>query len=328
MRAIIVLGMMATANGDCTLDSSSAVAHGIQSALFVWAASKRCTGTVLKEAGVKCEQDVTAAIESVTAMANDIAGMVSDCNDKKKDKEDVQNQVCLSLVTDLVSKTAGLAKDGGAIADHCGQIVPKEFDHNVLGGATILGMCTVNSGAAINSLFKAKNVIQGAQKGCGPAESMHTSWVTELRKCATSSFNVLAVLSNLGAYLSASVAKCNKYDEIATHGTDGIEVNEVADTCASAVLASIADLSAVANIGMQLETKCHVSDARLFIENGSDEVAKRAGINPVVFGLAAILPITAVLSFVAGSRFAKARKQSRAFDPVTLESQQVLNDVE
>jgi len=313
LRAIIVLGMMASANGDCALDSSSAVAHGIQSALNVWAVTKRCTGAVFEEAGVKCEQDIAAAIQTVTAMANDIAGMVLQCDDLQRD-----NHKCARLVTGLVSKTAGLAADGGFLADHCGKIVPKEFAHNVLGKATMLGMCTVNSGAALNSLFKADKVIKGASQNCGGDGPQGA------KKCTTSSLNVVAVLANLGAFLSASVAKCNTYSEMTTHHNND-NVNGYVDACATGVLHSIADLAGVAQIGLQLKDACQVSDARLFIENGSDEVTQPAGINPVVFGLAAMVPIAAVLSFVAGSKFAKARQQSRAYDPVTLQSQQALN---
>merc|ERR1719396_93480 len=112
MRAIIFVGMIASANGDCTIDSSSAVANAIESTMFIWAATKRCTGDFFEEAGVKCEMDVTAAIEAVINLANDIAGMVSHCSDIK-----MENQKCASLVTELVGKTAGLAHDGGSLAD-------------------------------------------------------------------------------------------------------------------------------------------------------------------------------------------------------------------
>jgi len=310
MRAIITLGMMASAKGDCTIDSSSAVAHSIQSTMFIWASTKRCTGDWFEEAGVKCERDVTAAIESVISLANDIAGMVSHCSDIK-----TKNQKCASLVTDLVGKTAGLAHDGGSLADKCAKIVPKHFNHGVFGKKTTLGMCVANSGAAMSSLFKAGNVIKGAVQHCERKGSD--------RSCITSSLNVLAVISNLGAYLSASVSNCNSYAEITAHHKNG---NVYADStnCASSVLSTFADLAVVAQIGMKLKDACHVSDARLFIENGSIEVTEPAGMttNPIVFGLAAMVPITAALSFVAGQRLAKAKQQLYAHTPMTLEAQE------
>jgi len=310
MHAIIILGMMASANGDCTLDSgsalwSSAVEDAMTSTLNIWAASKRCTGTLLEEAGVKCEQDVTAAIESVIALANDIAAMVSECADLKYENED-----CVSLVTDLVSQTAGLASDGGALANHCGHIVPERLDNDILGKLTTLGMCTVDTGGAMNSLFKASGVIKHVKNNCGEKSSEGS--------CATSSLNVLSVISNLGSYISQSVADCHQYSEIVAHHKDDL-VNEDLSMCATAVLHSIADLSGVAQIALQLKDVCQVSDARLFIENGSKEATKPAGMNPIVLGSLAMVPITAALSFAAGKRLAKTRQEVHAFN---LESQE------
>jgi len=322
MRAILILGMMATANGDCTLHSSKAVGHGIEAALYVWAATKRCTGAVLEEAGVKCEQDVTAAIEEVVAMANDIADMVAQCNDIKDD-----NHKCASLVTDLVSKTAGLAHDGGALADQCGKVIkdPKldtqaryrSHSAKGLGRKEWLGGCTVYSGLAMNSLFWANNAIKGAKQNCGKDGSKGS--------CTTSSLNVLSVISNMGAFLGHSVSKCKSYAASQADPKNwnaGSEVDTYAEDCAASVLESIADLTGVAKIGLQLKDACFVSDARLFIENGSTEVTEPAGSNLIVFGLAAMVPIAAVLSFIAGNRFAKARRQTRVYDPMALESQE------
>jgi len=306
MRAILILAMMATAKGDCTLDSTSAVAHGINSALYVWAATKRCTGDALAEAGVKCEQDVTGAIEEVVGMAKDIAGMVASCDDIRND-----NHKCAMLVTDLVSKTAGLAHDGGALADKCDKdLVPKELDNGVLDKKTSLGSCTVNSGSAMNSLFKAYNGINGAKKNCAK----------DGRSCTTSSLNLLSVISNMGKYLSKAVSNCKAYE--GSQEKPKRSDDTYSEDCAASVLGSIADLSGVAQIGLQLKDACFVSDARLFIENGSTEVAEPAGSNFMVFGLAAMVPMTAVLSFLAGNRFAKARRQTRVYDPMALESQE------
>merc|ERR1719231_576969 len=60
---------------------------------------------------------------------------------------------------------------------------------------------------------------------------------------------------------------------------------------------------------LKVKGECQVDEAdRLYLENGE----KAATSNSMPLALAALLPISAVLSFVAGSRFSKYRSQQGA----------------
>jgi len=68
-------------------------------------------------------------------------------------------------------------------------------------------------------------------------------------------------------------------------------------------------LAVCAEAGLKVKGECKVDEAdRLYLENGE----KAATSNSMPLALAALLPISAVLSFVAGSRFAKYRSQQGA----------------
>jgi len=115
---------------------------------------------------------------------------------------------------------------------------------------------------------------------------------------AHNSLKLVEVLAQLGSFLAGSVAHCesalaNKEDSKAE--------------CASTVQGMVANLMNVADVGMTVHAACS-SDARLYLENGAEKATSSSSSMPLA--LAALLPISAVLSFVAGSRFAKARSQN------------------
>ena len=100
--------------------------------------------------------------------------------------------------------------------------------------------------------------------------------------------------------MAGSVAHC----ESAIAGKENSKAE-----CASTVQGMVSNLMNVADVGMKVHKACGLSDAeRLYLENGADKATSSSSSMPMA--LAALLPISAVLSFVAGSRFAKARSQN------------------
>merc|ERR1719453_1264817 len=78
--------------------------------------------------------------------------------------------------------------------------------------------------------------------------------------------------------------------------------------CAEESLALVHELQNVGRASVAMNKACHLNEAeRLYLDNEDAPIAPAANNNGVTFGLAALLPITAVLSFVGGSRIAKAR---------------------
>jgi len=293
MRGIVslLLVCLAAASPQCILDSTGAVSDAIDSALFIWASEKRCKGAVLAQAPVKCTQDISSAIESVTSLANSIAGMVSSCGAIKE-----ANVQCGLDADRLVSATAGLAAADAKIADKCAHVAPAPFTGNVLERDTQLAKCTGDAADGMNSVFEASNTLQAIKKKCNGDS------------CTVNSLDLVAVLASFGSYIAGAVDQCNAYPSKAHN--DNAE-------CASGILASIAQLSKVAKIGLEMKTSCGKSSSRLYTD--IDSQASTATASPLALALAAVIPFAAVLSFVAGTRFAKKGQQTRSFAPLEVE---------
>jgi len=301
IRAVLFLGsmiLMGSASGSCELESGDAVENAVESVLFIWAATKRCHGKLLQEAPVKCEQDVASAIQSVTLMGGAIAKMVDKCSTLTFDK----HAKCAGSVNALVSASAGLAAASGLIADKCFNTVPAKYDYDVLDKATLLGKCVLDSGASVNSIFQASNEIKNAKKHC------------QGKKCTTDVLNVISIFSHLGGFIANSVDDCSTAHDANT-GKKGMDTKVY--ECSAAVLDGVGDLSKLAALGLNIKNDCDVSSSRLYLESNNIEGKATAG-NPTLLALAAMIPISAVLSFIVGSRFAKSQ-QARAYSQEMLE---------
>jgi len=284
VNVLLMSALLTTAAGTCVLDSSGAVSNAIDSALYIWTATKRCAAPVVGDAPIKCEQDVASSVKAVTATAGAIAGMMNSCG-----AIDEANAKCGLAVNGLVSATAGLAAAGGKITQYC-----KDKDYGEEPELkTALGKCTIQSGGAINSIFDAKNTIGRLQKGCDDSDS---------KKCAVNVLDVVSVVADLGAHLSGSAAFCQQY---ATNGAAKVG----AEMCTNGVLEAIAQLSNVARIAMGVEKACSQESTRLYLE-GNGEAATSSPSATVTAALLAALPITAVLGVIAGMRMAKSRQQA------------------
>jgi len=283
--AILLSSAFLSSAAPCVLDSSGTVSNAIDSALYIWAATKRCAAPVLGDAPLKCEQDVASSVKAVTATATAIAGMMNSCG-----AVDDANAKCGLAVNGLVSATAGLAAAGGKITQFCKD---KDFGEEP-DLKTVLGKCTIQSGGAINSIFDAKNTIGHLQKGCDAN--------TDGKKCAVNVLDVVSVVADLGAHLAGSAAFCQQY---ATNGAAKVG----AEMCTNGVLEAVAQLSNVARIAMGVEKACSKESTRLYLEgNGEASTSKPSA--TITAALLAALPITAVLGVIAGMRMAKSRQQA------------------
>jgi len=305
IRAIVILApmfLMVTADWSCSLDSSDVVANGMDGAINIWAATQRCKGTIPAQAPVKCEQDVASAIQSVSLMAGAIADMIGSCDKKAQFGE------CGLSVNKLVGATAGLAAAGGLMANKCGQIPAPNTDLDAdlppnAERATRLGKCTADAGESINSIFQVSNTVRDARKHCyGKAKG-----------CPTSAFNVLSIIANMGSYIASTVTNCVKYEDEQKKVKDPEYVAGL--ECTESILSAIAGLSEVAAVGASIKDDCAATSSRLYLESNAGANTEGPFKNPTVLVLAAILPITAVASFIAGSRFAKSRKETRVLIP-------------
>jgi len=283
MRVTILLtsALLSTAS-HCALDSSGAVSSAIDSALYIWASTKRCKPPLVGDGPLKCEQDVASSVKAVTATAGAIAGMMNSCG-----AVDDANAKCGLAVNGLISATAGLAAAGGKLTQWC---VHHDYTDPSPALNTVLGKCTIQSGGAINSIFDAKNTIGHLQKTCDDAGD---------KKCVVNVLDVVSVVADLGAHLAGSAAFCQQYAD-PSHAVGQ-------EKCANGVLEAIAQLSNVARIAMGVEKACSTESTRLYLE-GNGEAA--TSIPSATITLAAFLPITAVLGVIAGMRIARSRQET------------------
>lgn len=291
MRGILPLVLVVGAAGEghtCELSSAASVAHGVNAAMDIWAASKRCEGEYVEKAPVKCTQDVANSIEEMTALGGAIAEMAGTCGHSSENH-------CGAAGNEVVSATAGLTAASAKIADKCAHMEPHHLDAKILQRSTLLGKCTANAAESMNSLFEANNALQKLHATC--IDNSHGS-------CTVDSMDVVTVLSEFGAYMSDAYAHCSKYDDGRLHKEGNEESYETAE-CASAVLEGIAHLTELSDLGLKMKKACHAEASRLYLVKNTAKPSA-AATSPMLLTVA--LLISVVLSFAAGSRFAKARQ--------------------
>jgi len=281
MRHLLLCTVIATAvadNADCAVDGAQAMNQFSDAAIFVWAATKRCGKAT--ESKVKCEVDITSAMQSVTDMITVIVSAVGDCGAIKTD-----HQACGMAVGELTSAAAGLAAASGGIADACPKTKNNLPDGKPtgLGQATNLGLCIVDAKSVVASLFSASKLLSEAGGVCQGKEFGSKS------SCAYKALDIVSALADMGSFLGASVNDCTslKGDGNADAG------------CSSNILAAISSLHAVAEAGMHIDRDCRVESSRLYL---ADQEIAAKGTSFLNLALVACLPVAAVLSFVLGRR--------------------------
>merc|ERR1712216_1038677 len=120
------------------------------------------------------------------------------------------------------------------------------------------------------------------------------------KACAHNSLKVVASLAAMGEYLAGSIGRCSAN----TAANAGLKENT---QCAAEAEQLVGSLNRMASASIGMKQSCLGGEARLFeLEHG--EGAQSSG-SSFTIGLAALLPLTAVVSFVGGSRFGKSRGQ-------------------
>lgn len=292
MRTVLVLGTLAAAAADdqakCALDGASSVNGMAQAAINIWAATQRCGNDKFSQ--VKCSVDITWAIKSVNDVANIIVGAVKDCGGV-----DEANAECGIAVGALTDAVAGLATSSAGIADSCPTAITGPNPANPgIGQATDLGLCVIDATGATKSLFSASAKLSKTTGLCDNGGGT---------KCEHNVLNVVSAVADLGASLAASVNDCS-----ATTGKGNAKA-----ACASTIMALVSSFHTVADASVTIAKKCHVSESRLYLASGSKPIPAASN-SSLLMGAAAIMSVSLVLSFAAGSRFTKARQQAPARD--------------
>merc|ERR1712070_1183115 len=108
----------------------------------------------------------------------------------------------------------------------------------------------------------------------------------------------MAGLVGMGEVLSGAIGKCSPYD-----GTNGAEVlgRKRSAICAQYSMKLIHQLGVTDGASIQMSKDCDLTDdQRLYLEEEEKEgKEEKKNDNTVTMGLAALLPVAAVTSFIA-----------------------------
>jgi len=328
MRCLVLLSAVSLVQAEyCALDGARAVDDMLDAATYIWASTQRCnttTGNTQSDTTL-CTLDVSAAIESVNGMVNVILKAVQKCGHLES-----ESAQCGLAVGVLTRSFAGLAAAGSGIAAKCptklNNFTPKKpLVYNVASTVTqsqqsalasaqaaaqahqnqllgtqmaSFGQCIVDIKDLTKSLFKAMKRIMTMKQSCADGTP----------HCAHNTLKLVASLGAMGQYLANAVGRCSP--------ATVTNANRITNSeCAGEISHLVRHVSNVGRASVDLQQSCEIGAERLYqIEHG--EVENQSS-NSMTLVLAAFLPLTAVLSFMGGSRFAKPRAQD--FDTLSEE---------
>jgi len=305
MRALVVLAGLFLASGadtaTCALNGAEAVDEMLDSAVYIMASMTRCGEKASNTNTVACAMDVSAAIESVNGMINVIMKAVGNCGALKDD-----HYKCGLAVGVLTRSFAGLASASAGIVAKCpignklgggnvntvaqGMEDAAKYGGNhpekVAGIPAGMGECIINVKDTMKALFKAIKRIMTLKDNCEDAASKH---------CTHNTIKVVSSFTALGEYLAGAIGKC----DAKTHSNA---------LCAQMSLRLVRQVENVGRASVAMTKDCDIGGAeRLYLEDA--EASTPASDNKATMALAALLPLTALVAFVGGSRLAKARAQ-------------------
>jgi hypothetical protein len=328
MRCLLLLSAVSLVQAEyCALDGARAVDDMLDAATYIWASTQRCnttTGNTQSDTTL-CTLDVSAAIESVNGMVNVILKAVQKCGHLES-----ESAQCGLAVGVLTRSFAGLAAASSGIAAKCptklNNFTPKKpLVYNVASTVTqsqqsalasaqaaaqahqnqLLGTQMASFGQCIVDI---KDLTKSLFKGMKRIMTMKQSCADGTPHCAHNTLKLVASLGAMGQYLANAVGRCSP--------ATVTNANRITNSeCAGEISHLVRHVSNVGRASVDLQQSCEIGAERLYqIEHG--EVENQSS-NSMTLVLAAFLPLTAVLSFVGGSRFAKPRAQD--FDTLSEE---------
>lgn len=149
--------------------------------------------------------------------------------------------------------------------------------------------CVVNVKDLTKAIFKASKRLVTIKSNCEGDDK---------NGCAHNALKVVASFAAMGEYLAGAVGRCS------ANTAANAQLRENAQ-CTAEVTKLVGSLHRMASASIDMKANCMEGETRLYqLEHG--EVADNQNGSMATFALAAFLPLTAVLAFVGGSRYAKA----------------------
>jgi len=317
----------------CAMNGIAIADELMNSIIFIWQGTLNCGHG---HNAADCSTEVSYAIQSVTNMVNSVLRTLQNCAGMLNDYK----ASCGIAAGDVVSSLAGVTATSSGIVKHCGkqsvQPIPGldqssdysenenengqrtasfplfhgndgNFSNNL--AHVFGGHCIVDVKSLLKTTIKASIFIAIASKSC---EAHPFSLNLKNGDCAPDIVAVIAAIAELGEYIAGVVGQCSK------------PLNEDS-ACASEVLGLVRNLAGLSHAGEDMAVKCKPNSAeRLYLENRGKGIGVKAQDNSktslTLFCLAALLPITAALSFAGGQRMAKGSSlhDTSSFTPLRL----------
>jgi len=282
-------GMPPVDKAFCAIHSVTVADDLMNSIIYIWQGVLRCGEGHNK---AECSVDVSYAIQAVTLMINTINKAVNGCGQIMDNRAQ-----CGIAIGEVTASMAGVAGASSAIAEDCPEKHLGEPVHGLgeaLSGTSghfshNLATCIIDSKRLFFMVIRASAQIADASEQCKTPGD---------KDCADAVIKTTIAVAAMGEMIAGVVGTCTKPD------------NQQAK-CAAGVLGLLRNLVHMSNAGKALDGACEATAAeRLFLENGGSQAQAQAPTkdNLPTFALAMLLPITAVMSFVAGRRMAKSQR--------------------
>lgn len=296
MRGLLILSGFWFAHAEvdprvCALNAGRAVDEMLDSVIYIWASVERC-GTNTTGHHVKCMMDLSQAAESVTAVANVLVHAMHDCGAIKGD-------ACGMQAGKLVQSAAGLTAAAGGIYEKCATMDTPAPGHLVPQPVGKWAMCLVDIKDSLRSLLKATQRIMHAENKCESHED-----------CAQTATSIIAAFAAIGQYASSAVGHCSPADPQTGAMTGKAHPFMSASTarnvkCGSHIAQATRHAAALSSTAITMARTCAASHSRLYEldKKAAKDAQQAASSTPFLF----LLPFVAVVSFVGGSRFARAK---------------------
>lgn len=285
----------------CSINGARALDELIDSAVFMWASVDRCQK---KGHMLQCEMDVAQTLESVAGTANFVVNALRDC-------AGINTTECGKKAGVLAQASAGLAAAVGGIVDRCVNSNTSQVGISARPGEGWIH-CFVDAKGALRSLLEAWPAVSEARASCTAK--------TDKMVCLDAALSVVGALGGLGQFGAGAIGTCKQLKSLG--GTNSKSV-----ACASHISQAIHHASWFSKAAIAMSKECGntqkvlvLQKQRLYeiqkdsaegVSSGNSETC--GGLvcslrqSSVTMALGALLPVTALVGFVGGSRFAKHR---------------------
>merc|ERR1712159_666089 len=209
----------------------------------------------------------------------------------------------------LTEHTAALAAAAGMAVQKCPQLLNMSTAAPAMGALAAPVMCTVDLKNTAKHLFHSVKLLTKTHDQC---ENSH-------HDCTVDSLDVAGSLAGFGSWLSGAIGHCSRTTALA--GVNASKADTRGVLCAQAATALVEQTLKVAQDGVELSKLCksdepeapkakavtptqtvvgYVQTPRLYEQEGV-----LGGSSTLNFVLGALLPVTAIASFVGGRFYAR-----------------------